>query len=386
MSGEIPVTTDKPAQLHRPAKGKTGAYDAQDPSIRTERYKIALAVENAYMLCRLQHDLDHNASHYRDVYVETSLSLLNYVLHVRNDTALILDKILPFIAFDKLDFYFLVEPHRSSGQYLLDDALIREWWSQRQSVPCSYPEVYNSVKNLLSSNSGALVYTQRVQILDKINTIRQRLVQYASARPRGVIEEIEKSYTELTTSNNIDGLSNVLPAGTAAYFAANPGLKMIHDELRYIGHNAFKDLESMPFDGGKFHEIVNIIGECLYASTADDRVRTQKLLNKNTIKHMISPGDKIQEINMFLYSTSFLHIPMTREEADNLRQKYATSRPDPSNIVVFNIAKDTYNQHRRLLEGPVDAPANQNIVQMLMSLNVDTLDSALRDEIKRKFA
>lgn len=385
VSGELPVTTDKPAQnKFTKHKGKTGAYEPGNLQTQSERFKIALAVENAYALCRLQHESNVTGHGHRDVYLEHSLSLISYILNVRNDSATLYEKVLPLISLDKLDFYLLVEPHRASGQYLLDDALIHEWWVQRNSHVCSPSKVIQEIERLLSSGTGALVYTNRALILEKIADARQRIGQVADYRPRNSVDEIAKVYEELESSNTIGGAGPIYPAALAQFYASEPGLKMIQDELRYLTFGAFKTLEANAFDFGAFHELTNMIGECLHAASADDRARMHKLLNKNMIKYLISPSENVQEIKIFLYSTMFMFIPLTNSEASNLKYKHSIQRPNPSNIVVFNIAKDLYIQHQRLMAP--GSPANTDIVAALRSLNIETLDPVLKEELKRKFA
>ncbi len=376
LTGEIPVTTDKPAQSPRKSKGKTGAYEINSAADQNERFKIALAVENAYVLSRLQPG-------HRDVYLEHSLSLIDYIMNVRRDEALMYEKVLPMISFDKMDFYFLVEPHRASGTYLLDDALIHEWWVQRVNRQCQPRVVMAAVEKMLQAGTGALVYTNREKILDQIDMARRQLGPIIESRPKSSIEFIAKYYAELATSNTILSAGPVYPAPLAAFYAQEPGLKMLHDELRFLAFGRFCMLESNAFDIGAFHSLTNMIGECLHASTADEREKQRKLLNKNALMYLISPAEVVQEIKTFVFSTMFMFIPMTCQEANELKQKHSITRPDPTKITIFNISKNLYKQHERLLH-EADGAAH-DIVAALKSLNVETLDKNLRDELRKKF-
>jgi hypothetical protein len=169
-SGEIPVTTDKNAKLkyaNTGKKGKTGGYDVTAQVAASERFKIALAVENAYVLHQLQKTSGSN-SHSRDVYLENTLSLVNYIANVRKDMATLHDKVLPLISLDKIDFYLLVEPHKFGGNYLLDDMLIREWWVQKKQHHFSCKQVIAQIEQWIGHGSSALIYTGRTQIQDKL--------------------------------------------------------------------------------------------------------------------------------------------------------------------------------------------------------------------------
>lgn len=384
LTGEIPVTTDKPAKLKyaKMARGaKTGGYEVASIESQSERFKIAIAVENTYAL----HRLAGPAAGQADPFLAHSMSLVNYIMHVRNDTELMYSRVLPLLSFDKIDFYLLVEPHKPSGEHLLDDMLIREWWAQRAQHQCDPAAVMREVQEMLErpGTQTAAVYTGREQILDKLAGLRQHLGSFIDSRPRGCIDEIAKIYAELEQTNALNGLENIFPADLAAYYAAEPGLKMMQDELRYLTYGAFKRLESEPqFDIGRYHDLLNMIGECLYAGSSVDRDAQHKLLNKTSIKYQISPTEKVQEIKIFVYSTMFVFIPLTAAEAADLKQKYTISRPDPSNIVVFNIAKDLYIQHQRLISVP--GPNSADLIAALKSLRVETLDPVLREELRRK--
>lgn len=384
LTGEIPVTTDKPAKLKYAKSGKKmGGYDVTAQMSQTQRYKIALAVENAYALSQLKKGSGDSlfGGGSSDIYLDYTLSLINYIMNVRKDTSTMYDRVLPLISLDKIDFYLLVEPHKFGGSYLLDDGLISEWWVQKNRYSVNHKDVVKQIEDLLNHGSGALIYTSRAQLLDRINEVRCQLGQFVDGRPRSCVDEIAHVYEKLESDNTIGGMGPVYPAPLIQYYQSEPGLKMIHDDLRYLTYGAFKSLESESFDLGRYNEILNMIGECLFAATPDERSRQQKLLNKNTIKYAISPTEKINEIKVFLYSTMFMYTPMTESDAMGLKQKHSIRRPDPQNIVVFNISKDLYIQHSRLAVG---SSANPSVIETLRGLNFDTLDPALKEELKRK--
>lgn len=388
MSGEIPVTSDKPSKL-KYAKmnrgGKTGGYDVTAQMSQSERHKIALAVENAYVFNQLQYENSKTGSYEpaaKDVYNEYTLSLINYIINVRKDDATMHEKVLPLISLDKIDFYLLVEPHKFGGTYLLDDGLIHEWWVQRDQHRWDPASVVKQIEQLLNSGTGALVYTDRKKITDKLANIRGAINQVALGKSRNCVDEIAKYYDQLEQNNTIDGVGPVFPAALASYYSSEPGLKMMQDELRYLAYGAFKNIEREPvFDQGRFHELVNMIGECLFSATAADRANQHKLLNKNSIRYLISPTEKIEEIRTFVYSTMFMYVPLTENEAKDLKQKNRITRPDPQNIVVWNISADLYNRHARLAVGSM---SDLNVIEMLKNLNFDTLDKALKQELMRK--
>ncbi len=384
VSGEIPVTTDKPAQSRftKPPKGKLGGYNPTPSHAQGDRFKIAIAVENAYALHRLQ--CDSGAVHQpRDVYLDNVLSLINYILSSGNE-ALVVERVLPLLSLDKIDFYFLIEPHKPSPPYLLDDSIIHDWWEKRNSQPFSGKAVLAHIERLLSGTSStALIYSNKQHLIDSIESIRSSLNNYINAKPRLCIDEIEKYYNTLDTSNTIGGHGPVFPEALANYYRSEPGLKFIQDELRFLTYDCFKRLETEGFQRGDFHELTNMIGECLYAANSAGREQAHKLLNKNTIKYLIAPSENIHEVRVFVSSTAFLYTPLLSCSL-SLAVKNSTARPTPSRMVLFNISKDLYVQHQRLLDMPV--PNTPDIASLLKTLNVNTLDPELKAELLRKLS
>lgn len=386
LTGSIPVTTDKLAKPpQRKPQGKTGAYQPDAVHAQRLRFKIGIIVENEYAAaCAHSHAVGRNGAT-TDVYQEYSLSLVDFILHERKDRALALERVIPMIGFDKMDFYFLVEPHKNGGEYLLDDNLINEWWSWKRDHKCSISSVTRDINSILNDASGTgLIYTDRSKVLEAIARARASVAAAIDGRPRQAVDDLAKVYTELESSNTISGVGPIYPTGVAHYYASEPGLKMMHDELRYRAFGAFAKLEAELFDVFSYHHLVNLIGECLHAGTSE-RDGQRKLLSRATVRSMISPTELIDEIKVFLYSTMFLQIPLTPTDADQLKQKYTTSRPDPANMRVYNIAKLNFTRHARILTHDA-LRVGHDLTAALRSIDPATLDPHVRAELLAKLS
>ena len=410
VSGELPITTGKDASLKysRPGKkGVTGGNQPVDFSSQNERAKIAVAVENTYMLHQLQRTMGRNlifgGAHQtggkrtlsvpieqrpRDIYLEYTLSLLSYILKVWKGPGetLLLDKVLPIISFNKVDFYHLIEPHKPFGSYLLDDNLINEWWVQKEVHTVNMRETMEDLRKLLDRGTGALVYTDRMALISAIGEERMRLLNTINARPRGCIEEICKFYDKLSSDNTINGVGPVYPDGLSEIYRNEPSLKLMQDELRYLTFLQFAKLESDPsFDVNKYREIISIICDYMSAQNGNEREQSIKLLNKNTIRYLISPTHKLQEISIFIKSTCFAYIPLTERELMDSKLKTVIVRPDPSDMKIFNIHGAIAASHKRLLDGSLNQADVNSVVSTIMSLDISKLDPDLRRELENKF-
>jgi len=396
VSGHIPVTENRPATLVRSKKlseERRGNYEVSNFETQTNRFKIALAVENDYMLYILSRN---SMSQKRiDPYFQNTMSLVNFIINVKEDDELAYSRVLPLMSFCKLDFYFLIEPHKPKGPYLIPDSIILEWWSSRITTQFDISSIITKINQMLSNpkNCDSLIYKSRSQIYDKLAKIRLDITDKMDSRPRSCVDEIEKVYMFLDQTNKLkspaesedSAIGPIYPTALAEYYKTEPGLKMIQDELRFVMHGAFCRLESNSFDRGLYNEIINVIGECLHAASQTERSSTLKMLNKSAIKYLISPNDRIEEIKVFVNSTMFIFIPLTRDEIVYMRQKHSITRPKGQQISFYNVAKEQIVMQNRLLD-EANPSSSSNLVAAIKSLDVDRLDPELRNELKAKFS
>ena len=336
LKGEIPVTSDKPAKIERgPAgrgmkggKPKRGGYDqsvANDLS-KHLRWKIAVAVENEYALNLMQRQTTGRMP--ADPFVRCAMSLVEFLHEKAPDT---LAAALPLLSVSKADFYFLIEPHKD-GDHLVNDVFIDEWWKQRATH---------------SSGAGC-------KIIDEL------LAKQGNAQK---VAENRKTAAELLKQcNGRDCVDKIEAAYNTAYGGAGDAasLKLLQDELRFLIHCSFEDLEaSLQFDGGKLGEIVNMIGEYMHKmdGTAEERKSGKKLLNATKLKFAIAPSAEIETIKCFINSTYFMFVPLSAAEARSLPKSH-TERPGPGSKGVWNIIGDNiekYSTHNRIIGTEADA-------------------------------
>ena len=373
LTGTLPHKGGKPANIERVNRGKggkVGAYQPSNDQSRSLRFQIGLAVENAYALHCLQKQSGVGGEDH-DPFCKHSLSIINYINKEVGNVALLHDTILPLISLDKLDFYLLVEPHRTTGSYIIDDNTLADWWSKKRPVDCK--AITADIQSLLKSGQDALVYTDRKSLLDCIHRTRKSLITQIDAKPRDCVDLVAKIYEELSLTNSIGGLSPVFPPGLAQIYKNEPALKMLQDDLRYYVYSAFNSLERR-FDLGGYNELLNVIGECLYAATIEEMRSSQRLLNKTVIKYMIAPSERISQVKQLINSTMFIYIPITRDDSAALA-KSSIQRPDPDSRVIWNIQGDVYTRYNHVLNA-----TDLELEKLLSGIS----DPAIRDAIKAR--
>lgn len=384
LSGRLPITNDKPPQNQDRFK-KKGNYELQISTQSSIRTKIALAVEHEYVLEQI-HKRTGAKRKFRHIYYENIYSLLNYLL-LTGKKDLLLSKILPHLSGCRLDFYILLEPHNTGSDYLIDEQTIIDWWDSHNSTVCNMAEVRNKIDEMLT-NAGQYsqyaVYGKRNELIRAIDRKRKDIKKQSQVTPRQFVSLIKNQYDSLSSTNSIDGIQQVYPPAVAEYYKNNPNSKLCCDELRYLTHSAFKNLECEPtFDLGRFNTLLNMIGDYM-RSTADQKQKMLRLLNTNHLHIAINPVEYIAEINTFLCSTAFMNIPMTKYEADNYPYKHVTYKPPPGTNTMFNITKDIMQEHNRLISYGTNS---DNIRTAILSLDPHTLDPellrVLRDKMKQ---
>jgi len=373
LKGRIPHEGGSKAELSGgKKKGKTGSYQPSTEHSKSLRFQIARSVENQYALYCLQKNIGAPVDSF-DPFCKHTLSLIDYIHKSIGNVALLHDKVLPLVLGDKIDFYLLVEPHRTAGAYLIDDATIAEWWSKKHSCEC--PRILDDIQTLLKTGKDALIYTDRKGVLERIKKVRKETITKIEAtNPRECVEVVSQVYSELSTNNTIGGIGPVLPAGLAQIYKNEPALKMLQDDLRYYTYCAFSMLERN-FDLGYYNELLNVIGECMYAASVEEMRSQQRILNKSVIKYMIQPSDLIAQVKSFVNSTMFLYVPMTREESAELT-KSSIHRPDPDSRIVWNMSADIYTRHKRVLE-----TSDPELEKLLASIP----DQSVRDAVRARW-
>jgi hypothetical protein len=130
-----------------------------------------------------------------------------------------------------------------------------------------------------------------------------------------------------------------------------------------------------------------MIAEYMSAVTNDERERTLKVINKNTIRYHIAPTEKVQEIKVFVNSTHFLYVPLTPEEVYNYPIKNVITRPDPTNLkAIWNIDKLMLSQHKRLAQPGAELNSVQSLVSALRAVNTSAIDPTLKQELLSIYA
>jgi hypothetical protein len=381
LSGKIPVTTDKPTTFkYRLRKGevpaaKKGGYSPSSSQLENLRWKIAIAVENLYMFDKEQSRVYGGAesrgysdaataphSQHKSAFLDYALSLVDFI--GRNHVDMLYKRVLPVVSFNNVDFYLLVEPHKTSGSYLLSDNVIESWWATVANNVFDTSGIIARVGQWLENPpaefSKYAIYSNRIALINEVEEVR---VNMSTSNPKLIAGRIRDVYANLVNNNTIGSIGNVLPDELIAYYRAEPGLKLVQDEMRYVTYLMFEQMEGLlSFTRTAYADIITYIADYMYGD-GTDRHRMLKILNSNTLEMSIAPAERVNEINIFVNSTNFLYFPLSPSDIVNFPLKSVITKPDPFNIKYFNTAKATQLKHNRLI-----AFENEREDQQLVSL------------------
>jgi len=382
VSGEIPVTTDRPA---KPSAEKKGRYEPEATLMNLKRYQIGKYVETEYAREELNRREagSHNPS---QCYLKYTLSIVNYLIRNGSEN-IVYTCVLPNISFDKFDFYALVEPHSPSGPYLLDDHTIESWWADTSSRVFDISAMKKKVMEM-QANTGApckcAFYTARGHLLKEINSTRVHILRSRMLESAAKIEEV---YKNLEATNSIGDTQNVFSADLIAHYRAHPGLKLTQDELRYLTHLKFGVLEkNARFELGEFNYILNYIGDRLHATTEVARANLRTLVNVRAIQYQIKPREQITELGLFVNSTMYMFIPQTAAETASIAPKNTLSRPvfgGPNRF--FNAQQAIHEMQIRVLP-ELSKEYHEQVAAWLGTLDPSQLTAESREQLKKMLA
>lgn len=357
--GELPVTKDKPAAPIKPAK--SGGYAIEEPvNAQSSRFKIAITVENDYLLNRLQ-KLTDPTSNSNDVYADYTYGLISHMLGDQKHHSDLIEKVIPLISCSALDFYLLVEPHRKETRVLLDDSVIDSWWtSGKRKFNGSLSDLKTKLYALVQGRPEAC-YSNPSRVQECIDELRQSI-----SVDKKVADHVSKLYNEFISSNSIGECKDVLPAGLIDYYRANPGLKLVQDEARYIGHLAFDRLERRSFSRADYEQILNTIGDYLVEKGRN------KLMNPLHFKVWIQPEQQLNEADIFINSTAFLYINPLGTELD---VKVITYKPNEPTEAVFGVFDTKEATHQRLYGS--NSASNEDLIAALKLLDLSDVNALL---------
>lgn len=372
QDGEIAVTKDKAAIIKSAKKikgnrgAKRGAYDETALDQLGVRSNIALVVENMFLFNDYQKKLKQEINN-ENCLLSHALSLVKFIME--RDRELFYGKVLPMLTYSFIDFYILLEPHKiPTSDFLIPDPIIDDWWSDKRThtkldIVATVKEINGEISK---GTERCLFYTDRQKMFELIDGNRKKLNEVLGSSPREVLNEMYKIYTELQDDNTINKEGPILPESLHEFYRTNKGLKLLHDELRYLTHNIFDRSET----NHDLNIMFNMIAEVLHEGEA-----STKLLKRESLKNMISPNQKIEEIKIFTNSTMFMFVTMTEQETNI--PKSTMTRPKDLKPVMFNIAGDNYEKHKRLI-------TNNKIIDEFMAIDLATLDKEILDKIKEK--
>lgn len=239
-----------------------------------------------------------------------------------------------------LDIFLLLEPYAVNAK-LLSDALIEKWWQggQRMSDLYMTKDVFEqSYRDIMAFIRATLPPQEHV--IAAIHEIRSKLKSTKSLVTKDAASKIQAEYNNFLTTGTLRcaGVADplqIMPKSLVTYYRDIPHMKLVHDELRYIGWFLFKRLECCKDPAPEFWQLDNFINLIIGVQNSQSMPkRTQPYLfvNQSLVNMQIDPIERIAEIRCFAYSTMFLYAPVSKDAYSGLSN--VTNEPDGSKYLL----------------------------------------------------
>jgi hypothetical protein len=300
LKGELPPSTGKDLpKLARAKGGKAGGYsDAHaDQLSRMLRNQIALVLEQTLV--------GGDDKQMRGA----AQSLLKWVLDHSTDDGK-KQEAVNRCCLHAVDFYFLAEPHLE-GNYLLDDAMIREWFAAVQVGKAPREGVCELMKPFIKTTEDDL---------KKIQSQRDETLKRIAADPSSAADALNAAYRSLGKDEHAQ----------------------VCDEMRFLAICQFEANKAHP-DRMTLNHTLNQIAEMQAMCHVDPkRVR---LFDDASLD--VLGAEKIACVQAFVKSSCFLFVPMREDQA--LKRQSQDIVP-PNKNATWNVSWKPYEEHKALGE------------------------------------
>lgn len=356
VSGVMPTKTAalaaKPVRKPAAKGSKAGSYEPEEGQRSTLRFQLGALVENTFLIRNID-VASISGSKPSNIYFETVMSLMYYLMNNQTYEDIYYGKVLPLFSCQNMDFYTFVQPHKYGGDYLISDVALTDWWtSNRENQPGTgeiMELVSASFSKIPAKFAECAVYKDRKTLVDCIEQIRGEISDDGDLRK--IVDKVLEKYKEVESSNKVGSCDNVYPEPLIEYARANPGILAQIHELDFITACMFNQLSRDPsFDSQYYETIINIIGDYTHGKS-----NKHLLLDENKIKQLIAPSQYVSKILGFVKSCFFLHVAMPKNEFLNYEKVFGvkeTAKPISSDMLdreeIYNAVKESWLKHRRI--------------------------------------
>jgi hypothetical protein len=378
VSGEIPVTTDKPS---KPViRGKKGAYaGGADPVDENQQLLINLVTKLESEYLHLLKDPAPgrnigNVSKYitggsygnfkpltaleRDPFLEVTLSLVQFAKKEYPD--ILYNWILPHISFNKIDVYLILQPYAKFRRFL-PPVFVQDWLKYCTNTTIKFQEAIDCVNTCLNTHKDkSLLYSDRLKAMELIDETRRSTFEGGFTREKFRVAAM----IYMDFMKEVDSLANLFPEELMNYYREHQELKMAEDELRYVTNIMFekglKEFNTLDRMNGA-QDIFRWISE---HSENNSTVLFNEAILASTI---FSQGAMEQRID-FIKSTFYMFLPLTAREIKNFPIKNVHVKPKLNSRAVWMMHTNPESQY----EGRGES--HEDLVSLLNAVGVDCSD------------
>ena len=259
-------------------------------------------------------------------YLAKTVSLLNYLKAERPD---ILDSVLPVLDYEPIiSFYLLVEPYKSSGEYLIPTSVLfgDRAWNCAEAYSDAVAE-YEGFFAAAASPQAPFMYRDRVAVARQIDNVRTAV---NNKSPRDMPKAVKDAYDTFASQNAIAGMSPIMSPGA---FRALANKKLWQDEFRFTIHEALQEMRSGAYDPRNWQTIVQDLRETW---PGNNYVAELSLTNADERSKDVAHRMALLLLGKFVNSSDFLYLPMPPDMASRAWGGATDGMGDASDWSMYN--------------------------------------------------
>jgi hypothetical protein len=391
-SGEIPVTSDKPAKAA--VKGKNGAYIGSAREAKTSDAVVAIIhqaekefldllvnpkpgrlIGNVSSMTRVGGCGPYGAYKPlnklpRDPFLELTLSLVQFAHEKRRDE--LYDWIIPHISFNKVDPYLILQPYVPPSKRFLQDEFINDWINYCKDNVIKFQAAIDCVNScLMSHHDSSWLYTDRMKIIQYVDDKRVEAIRSFSGSGTwfGILQAM---YRDMHLDG--DDTSKMFPEALMAHYAENPKLKMFEDEARYITTVFFNDA----MKESNVEDRLQIAEHAFKWMEEKSPLNDLVILNQDLVNNQLLNAAMADKRISFIKSTYFMFIPLSSRDMKNIPYKTVCIKPNINSRAVWLMHKELDEIKKNVGERYGQGEASDtDCIQLLNGVGPDS-DDALK--------
>ncbi len=306
LSGRPPLAGDK---FERPSGKAHGKIKGGGWGAPPARARLAMTVEAATAAAR-------GAG---GPYLAKVCGLL---AHLKAKNPALFAALAPLIDWDPaVTFYLFVEPYKTSGDYMIPDAVLADWGGVDGFGDCTA-----AYKACCEADAKA---RDPAQIAARVDAVRLQIcgADGSSLNKVRTPTMTMAAYEALVSSNKIDGMGPIFSDATLRLIGS-PAKKAWQDELRFVLHNALQEVAGR-YEPAEFRNVTEMLR---VIRPGNNYAKESSIFNSPLSRTNVAPNADMGYLQRLINCSDFLYVACPEAHVGAPMGAAA----DPRDLTVYN--------------------------------------------------